>query len=281
MKVIAISTLSTTASYMLRRIHSFYPLERVFKINLKFTRSKRRSLRDHIGLDRIAQRLEQRLFYRALFAKQERELKRLLLADSHLLPPLPEVIELDSDVLNTEETANLLRQVDPDVSLVCCAPLLKPLIFMVPKYATLNVHFGVAPSYRGENTLFWPLYFGDYDRLGLTIHEIDKGIDTGPVLSHIFLDTEPSDTETTLLAKASSVGADAIAEILRAYPVRRPRMENLSQGGKEFRMRDRRIWHDLQLQASSLVGRNSPPSRAGRIVHYWQDSAYKTPLELV
>jgi methionyl-tRNA formyltransferase len=49
-------------------------------------------------------------------------------------------------------------------------------------HGTINVHHGAVPDYRGGPPVFWELADGE-DTVGFTIHRIDAGIDTGPVLA--------------------------------------------------------------------------------------------------
>jgi hypothetical protein len=54
--------------------------------------------------------------------------------------------------------------------------------FSVPRLGTINVHHGAVPDYRGGPPVFWELADGR-DAVGFTVHRIDAGIDTGPVLA--------------------------------------------------------------------------------------------------
>src|SRR4029079_15651556 len=54
--------------------------------------------------------------------------------------------------------------------------------FSVPRHGVVNVHHGGVPEYRGGPPLFWELADGR-ETVGFTVHRIDAGIDTGPVLA--------------------------------------------------------------------------------------------------
>jgi len=75
-----------------------------------------------------------------------------------------------------------------------------------------NVHFSLLPKYRGCNTAVWPILNGDRDH-GVTLHEIDAGIDTGPIIaSHSF----PIEglTARQLYGRCLDLGADLVLEWL-------------------------------------------------------------------
>jgi folate-dependent phosphoribosylglycinamide formyltransferase PurN len=46
----------------------------------------------------------------------------------------------------------------------------------------INAHTSILPEYRGSRSEFWQCYNEDYRNVGITIHFIDKGIDTGKIL---------------------------------------------------------------------------------------------------
>lgn len=69
----------------------------------------------------------------------------------------------------------------PDVGVVYGGPILKPEIFRIPARGTLGVHHGRLPEYRGKKTVFWAIANGEREA-GVTIQEIDAGLDTGRVV---------------------------------------------------------------------------------------------------
>jgi formyl transferase-like protein len=82
--------------------------------------------------------------------------------------------------LNGYEAREALR--GADVALSLDNALISAETFTVPRLGTINVHHGAVPEYRGGPPVFWELADGR-DRVGYTIHRIDAGIDTGPVLA--------------------------------------------------------------------------------------------------
>jgi hypothetical protein len=98
---------------------------------------------------------------------------------------VPELDELGVPVtrvptLNGPEARAALEDVDVAVSLDNA--LISEATFALPRHGTINVHHGAVPAYRGGPPVFWELADG-LDRVGFTVHLIDAGIDTGPVLA--------------------------------------------------------------------------------------------------
>ena len=85
--------------------------------------------------------------------------------------------------LNGDEARAALRRLGADVAISLDNAIIRPETFSVPAHGTINVHHGGVPDYRGGPPVFWELRDG-LDRVGFTIHLIDEGIDTGPVLAH-------------------------------------------------------------------------------------------------
>lgn len=69
-----------------------------------------------------------------------------------------------------------------DVALSLDNALISEATFSVPRLGVVNVHHGAVPDYRGGPPVFWELADGR-DAVGFTVHRIDAGIDTGPVLA--------------------------------------------------------------------------------------------------
>jgi methionyl-tRNA formyltransferase len=84
--------------------------------------------------------------------------------------------------LNGDEARDALRRLGADVAISLDNAIIRPETFSLPAHGTINVHHGAVPGYRGGPPVFWELYDG-LDRVGFTIHLIDAGIDTGPVLA--------------------------------------------------------------------------------------------------
>jgi len=92
---------------------------------------------------------------------------------------------LSPGACNEPEEIAAMRRADPDVVLVFGTGLLKaPLISAFPG-RILNIHLGLSPYYRGAGTNFWPLVNGEPEYCGATIHFLDEGVDSGPIIAHV------------------------------------------------------------------------------------------------
>jgi methionyl-tRNA formyltransferase len=82
---------------------------------------------------------------------------------------------------NSERTRELFREADADLGLALGTAILAEGLFTIPRYGMLNVHGAVLPRFRGGASVLWEIYEGSAEA-GFTIHHIDRGIDTGPIL---------------------------------------------------------------------------------------------------
>lgn len=83
---------------------------------------------------------------------------------------------------NDEQAIAILQRLAPQVVVVCGTRILsKRLLESVPAFF-INLHSGITPKYRGVHGGYWALANGDGCNAGVTIHLVDKGIDTGGIL---------------------------------------------------------------------------------------------------
>jgi methionyl-tRNA formyltransferase len=121
--------------------------------------------------------------------------------------------------LNGDEARDALRRLGADVAISLDNTIIRPETFAVPAHGTINVHHGAVPDYRGGPPVFWELSDG-LDRVGFTIHLIDAGIDTGPVLARGDIPIERRATLAQTLAatipRLHEASLDALEAVLDA-----------------------------------------------------------------
>lgn len=104
------------------------------------------------------------------------------------------------------------RGVDVNVSMSFNQILRLPIIGLAPK-GFINCHAGALPFYRGRNILNWAIINGE-TRFGVTVHHVDKGIDTGDIILQRFADIDPEDDYASVLVKAHVLCADVLSDAL-------------------------------------------------------------------
>ena len=116
--------------------------------------------------------------------------------------------------LRDEGTQRELRDVNVDVLVVAAYGLLLPAaILEIPARGCLNIHASLLPRWRGAAPIQRAILAGD-DRTGVTIMQMDAGLDTGPVLLEEALPIRDIDTSGTLTSLLADLGARSIVRAL-------------------------------------------------------------------
>lgn len=102
-----------------------------------------------------------------------------------------------------------------DAIVVACFPWRLPRwLRTLPRLGVLNVHPSLLPALRGPEPAFWAIRLG-LRETGVTIHLMDDGLDSGPVLRQRPVSIPPDGTLPALEATLAAVGGDMIGEALR------------------------------------------------------------------
>tara|TARA_A100001037_G_C15112905_1_gene619915 strand:+ start:1034 stop:1807 length:774 start_codon:yes stop_codon:yes gene_type:complete len=89
-------------------------------------------------------------------------------------------------------------------------------ILEVPKLGCINIHPALLPKYRGRYSTAHAIFNGE-SRTGVTLHWLDQGIDSGPIISQKTIKIEPNDTAKTLWEKFCSEGERLFEEFLELW----------------------------------------------------------------
>lgn len=181
------------------------------------------------------------------------------------LTELPFVrIPIPANQVNTCATVAVLASMAPDVLVTHEAPVLEPSVFKTALVAALNVHYGISPEYRGDSTVFWALYHRNFDKLGVTIHELDQGIDTGRVLAYGYPAMEPLDSEALIEARCTELAAELTLDVLQHLGEGTQIGQAQTSSGRLYRYADRTIIHDLCYAVRRKLLHEQLPRRVAR-----------------
>jgi methionyl-tRNA formyltransferase len=111
--------------------------------------------------------------------------------------------------------AQILSGYAPDVAVVAAyGRILPPDALAAPRLGCLNVHASLLPELRGAAPAQWAVARG-YTETGVSILQMDEGLDTGDIRLQRALPVAPDETGESLLGKLGSLGASALEEALR------------------------------------------------------------------
>ncbi len=144
--------------------------------------------------------------------------------------------------LRNAEALALLRDLAPDVIIVAAYGLiLPPNVLAIPPHGCINTHASLLPRHRGAAPIPAAILAGDSET-GITLMQMDEGIDTGPILAQRAIPIADDDTTGTLTAKLARLAADLLIEqlprILAGEIVPQPQDESRATLTKTIRKED-------------------------------------------
>tara|TARA_B110000003_G_C16605236_1_gene517254 strand:- start:772 stop:1536 length:765 start_codon:yes stop_codon:yes gene_type:complete len=150
-------------------------LEKQSKIKILISRYKKNGLLNAVG---------QLIFFvfSKIFISQRSKYVKDLISQANLVDH--NISDLKVVKLSSEEDINLvkyLKNFDPDIVVVNGTKILSKRILDSCNAKFINLHCGITPTYRGVHGAYWALVNNDIKNCGVTIHEVDYGIDTGLV----------------------------------------------------------------------------------------------------
>lgn len=129
-------------------------------------------------------------------------------AVKHGIPVFQPVRVKDAEAVET------LRKYNADIFVVAAfGQILSEEILNMPQYGCVNIHASLLPKYRGSAPIQWAIINGE-NVSGVTIMQMDKGIDTGDMLMKSEVAIEPGETGDSLHDKLAQAGARLIVEAL-------------------------------------------------------------------
>ena len=120
--------------------------------------------------------------------------------------------------LRTPEQQAPLADVQADVLVVAAYGIILPqAVLDLPRHGCLNIHASLLPRWRGAAPIHRAVQAGDAET-GITIMQMDAGLDTGPMLLSRAEAIHADDTTGSLHDRLALLGAEMIVEALRALP---------------------------------------------------------------
>lgn len=120
--------------------------------------------------------------------------------------------------LKDPEELRRMAELEADVMVVAAYGLLLPkAVLEIPRYGCLNIHASLLPRWRGAAPIQRAILAGDSES-GVTIMQMDEGLDTGAMLYKRSTPIDKMDTAQTLHDRLAKLGAEALLYTLAAFP---------------------------------------------------------------
>ena len=220
----------------LKREPLSYPLELLAGVAGKLRRSRLRPVTSDVGLPDIA------------------------------AGDLANVEQKSFDRLHGEESLAAIRAFEPWLGISIGAPILYSKLFTIPTRGTINVHKSLLPEFRGMPSGFWELH-DDATKSGVSVHWVEKGLDTGTVLGQRALEIDPYTTPAGLLARLDALSIDVLIETVRDLD--RGGERELPQSTPKTPTRSRPAWLVAARVARKTAARRQPSRGALGWLREW------------
>ena len=116
--------------------------------------------------------------------------------------------------LRKEEEQSELKALNADVMVVVAYGLILPkAVLDAPRLGCLNVHGSILPRWRGAAPIQRSIWAGDA-QTGVTIMQMDEGLDTGDMLHKVYCDILPNETSASLYNKLAELAPSALIDVL-------------------------------------------------------------------
>lgn len=141
----------------------------------------------------------------------------------HLKPQPPAVKQtalkyalpiIQPESLRNPEVVTILHRLEPDVIVVAAyGQILPRKILELAPHGCVNVHASLLPKYRGAAPIQWAILKGESES-GITIMQVDAGLDTGPILAQESIPIRDDDTAQSLHDRLAELGAQLLTRTL-------------------------------------------------------------------
>ena len=110
--------------------------------------------------------------------------------------------------VNDKECIETLKKINPDIVIVNGTRIISEEVLNCVNAKFINLHAGITPKYRGSHGAYWALYNNDKENAGVTVHFVDKGIDTGNIIYQSTISVTEKDNFTTYPLLQTCVGVE-------------------------------------------------------------------------
>ena len=226
---------SDLSRIMYHGIAQYYPIAKVI---MEDSPSKKVLIQKRIkrlGLLRVAGQLIFMVFSKLTRPFLQKRVEAIMNDYQATDAPYSEEKLVEVSSINAPETIALLQKIQPDVVVVNGTRIISEEVLDAVNARFINTHTGITPKYRGVHGGYWALTQDDAKNCGVTVHLVDKGIDTGGILY-----------QTTIgVTKEDSFNTYPYLQVLEAVPLMVQAIEDVFKGTLKTLSREdleSRIW---------------------------------------
>ena len=119
--------------------------------------------------------------------------------------------------VNSKKVITLIQETQPELILISGTRIISKKVLSCTNAKFINIHVGITPKYRGVHGGYWALANSDSENCGVTLHQVDEGIDTGQVIAQNTIEITSEDNFTTYPFLQISEGLNLLKKTLNKY----------------------------------------------------------------
>jgi len=197
-KIVLLGREDSQTAIVYNSLRSEFPFARVIveegESRLKFVKRRAKKLGIGKALGQIAFRI---IVVPWLTAGSRRRLEEIIRQFALDASPVPAEQLTRVSSVNSDRTIQLLQELQPGVIVVSGTRIISARVLNCVPAVFINIHAGITPMYRGVHGGYWALVENNLDACGVTVHEVDTGVDTGRILGQIRITPNGSDNFVT------------------------------------------------------------------------------------
>ena len=155
--------------------------------------------------------------------------------------------------LRDEQEQQVLKNLDADLMIVVAYGLLLPKpVLTAPKLGCINIHASLLPRWRGAAPIQRAILAGD-TKSGVTIMQMDEGLDTGPMLSEVECPIYENDTSEMLHDRLAGIGSQALLFTLDQLSEIKPQQQDNALATYAHKIKKEEAELDWNIPAQELA----------------------------
>ena len=147
------------------------------------------------------------------------------------------LMKIEKDEINSDNFFSFLNNFNPSCIALYSVSIIRERLITAFKNRLFNVHAGLSPYYRGTATNIWPIINGEIEYIGMTVHHIDKGIDSGGLILQGRPNLESDDDTHTMACKNTILAAELIIKVVNYFFINKnvpSHFQDLSKGKQYY-----------------------------------------------
>lgn len=134
--------------------------------------------------------------------------------DVAVVKPGTKYLNIRCGEINSPELREFLSSINPDIIAVLGNSVIRPEFISMPSVAMINIHSGLSPYYRGTWSYGWPIVNREPEYIGVTVHHVNKGIDTGDIIYQTKPLLERDDDLNSIFLKVIAEGIELMVKAI-------------------------------------------------------------------